>query len=456
MTEARTAASTNNKVNDDELEEMQDAGEDEELCSGKPCSPRHFLNICEQLLSFHAWYKCGAPHSKSILDTPSDGNEQSTVLGDAVRTMIETATTRLPRKQGNGWNLQKVHEMFHLDYFMDQFGSPLNWDASTGERNLKEKAKKHAATAQNRGDGEHLRQIAMREHETCVRKKAMRHLELNTHYNVKNAPNGEEGLAGGVGRQVAACGNVKYTLTPKYDSEMGNQLIAEWISKRQVRGEREVHPVVIHYFQHHMQTTRYPPGSTVECYTKVNIGDTSYRCHPNYNSQGPWYDWTMIQFDTEGNPPADTQHRQKRRRANHCSNEESDEEGEGNCFDPSWYPSKIVCLFRDPLTNDTEDNLFALVQSCEESNHELDSVLYQRWEKEYTVDNRLTCTHKRHKGEGSVRRPTIRKVPLEALACPVFVVEDTPGLHEVFYDDRDFAGITVVKPRATNWPKHFL
>ena len=451
VAEARAVASQQEQENNTKRKVIE---EDEELFSGKPCSPTHILHICEQLLSFHAWYKCGAPHSKSILSIPPDGNDQSTVLGDAVRTMIAFATSRLPRHKGNGWDLQKVHELFHLDYFMDQFGSPLNWDASTGERNLKEKAKKHAATAQNRGDGEHLRQIAMREYETSVRKKAMRFLNLN----VPTEANGSKDNTsqGGGERPVVACGKVKYTISPEYHERDGCRVVGKWISKRATRGQREIHPVVLHYFYDDMQRTRYPAGSTIECYTRVMIGDVSYRSHPNYNSEGPWYDWSMVNFETEITPQNNLQQPvQKRQRRNHSSNDDDSVTSETSCFESSWYPSKIVCFYRDPLA-DRDENLFALVHSCIDTDHNQDSVLFQRWQKEYTVDHHLTGLHQRRGGEGSVLRSSIRKVPVEALALPVFVVEDTPGLREVFYDNTEFNGITVVKPRASHWPEKFL
>ena len=44
----------------------------------------------------------------------------------------------VPRKEGNGWKLQKFHESLHLVKHIDDYGSSLNFDAGAGEWGLKE------------------------------------------------------------------------------------------------------------------------------------------------------------------------------------------------------------------------------------------------------------------------------------------------------------------------------
>ena len=61
--------------------------------------------------------------------------------------MMDMVKTVLPRKVGNGWNVQKFHEMFHLIHDMTRYGSPMNFDSGTGEKFHKFNAKMPAATA---------------------------------------------------------------------------------------------------------------------------------------------------------------------------------------------------------------------------------------------------------------------------------------------------------------------
>ena len=54
----------------------------------------------------------------------------------------------VPHKDGNGWKIQKFHELLHLAKHIDDYGSPLNFDAGTGERGLKEWVKQFVHSVQ--------------------------------------------------------------------------------------------------------------------------------------------------------------------------------------------------------------------------------------------------------------------------------------------------------------------
>eukprot|EP00978_Attheya_sp_CCMP212_P040692 scaffold225093_cov68-Attheya_sp.AAC.3 len=62
--------------------------------------------------------------------------------------MMDTAKKTLPRNKGNGWDVQKYHEMFHLTHYMVRYGSPMNFDSGTGEKFHTFNAKMPAATVQ--------------------------------------------------------------------------------------------------------------------------------------------------------------------------------------------------------------------------------------------------------------------------------------------------------------------
>ncbi len=54
----------------------------------------------------------------------------------------------IPCSVQNGWKLQKFHNLLHVLQDMYQFGNPQNWDASPGEHNLIDFAKRPAQRTQ--------------------------------------------------------------------------------------------------------------------------------------------------------------------------------------------------------------------------------------------------------------------------------------------------------------------
>ena len=66
----------------------------------------------------------------------------------------------LPRTEGNRWKLQKFHELLHVAKHINDYGSPLNWDAGTGERGLKFWVKEPVKTVQQRGQHVYNAQLA--------------------------------------------------------------------------------------------------------------------------------------------------------------------------------------------------------------------------------------------------------------------------------------------------------
>ena len=95
---------------------------------------------------------------------------------------MEMIRHRLPRNKGNGWAIQKFHEMIHLGSDITRFGSPANYDAGGGERGLQTWAKTPSDTALKSRDG-FLEQVTSRLHETCTMFKAQRAMKFDSRIN---------------------------------------------------------------------------------------------------------------------------------------------------------------------------------------------------------------------------------------------------------------------------------
>jgi hypothetical protein len=127
------------------------------------CSRHQFVYLLENLLTFHAMYKCGPPLFGPG-SSPSDADDLLLSLCKLVAQII----TYCPRQEGNKWKLQKLHELLHFPLMLFFFCHAKNFDAATGERHLKDAFKDVARNSQQRGQDTFLCQVGARS-ELCMR-----------------------------------------------------------------------------------------------------------------------------------------------------------------------------------------------------------------------------------------------------------------------------------------------
>jgi len=105
-----------------------DAGEDDEE-EVSLCPPKNMLEMLELLLAFHAWYKRGHPFSLR-------NDTEKFEMQEAIRIMMGQIKKFAPRKDKNGWCLQKLHDLLHIVRDIENYGSPNNIHAAPNENNL--------------------------------------------------------------------------------------------------------------------------------------------------------------------------------------------------------------------------------------------------------------------------------------------------------------------------------
>jgi hypothetical protein len=88
------------------------------------CSHHQFVYLLDNLLMFHAMYKCGPPLFGPG-SAPSDANDLLLSLCKLVAHII----TYCPRQEGNKWKLQKLHELFHFPLMLFFFRHAEKFDA---------------------------------------------------------------------------------------------------------------------------------------------------------------------------------------------------------------------------------------------------------------------------------------------------------------------------------------
>ena len=138
-------------------------------------------------------------------------------------------------------------------------------------------------------------------------------------------------------------------------------------------------------------------NTTAVVCTEYNRFGVPFRCHPNYRSQGPWYDWAMVQFEVTDN--------------------------NNNTWQQD-YPSQIVALLMQHM-NPTLHEHKMVVLSCSDRNIDADSVLLQEWTWDAT---------------------TFYSVPVASLVAPIFVM---------YGIGNNNTRIVHVKDHAI-WPHEFL
>jgi len=208
-------------------------------------------------------------------------------------------------------------------------------------------------------------------------------------------------------------------LIPEY-----NQQEVVCLAEKTVRLCCELHPIVIKFLcqQWEEDDEDYPfqGVTTLDIFTEYKRNGTIYRAHPNYNSFGEWYDWAMIKFESEGD-------------RNFPVNQNK------GYYDNKLYPSKILCFLQ------AEDmSIYAVAHCCCACDHEGDSILMERWTKEYAVDENMLV-------------PVLRCVSVDSIECPCFVVEDKTGVFEEMGRNvrKMNNGVTLVKPREEGWATQF-
>jgi hypothetical protein len=97
--------------------------------------------------------------------------------------MVACITTFCPRNTGYGWELQKLHDHYHIMLDLLYFHHCSIWDAGTGEWLLKTFFKELAGTCQECNSDEFMMQIANRTQERLALVKVLQSLDKKANYN---------------------------------------------------------------------------------------------------------------------------------------------------------------------------------------------------------------------------------------------------------------------------------
>lgn len=444
------------------------------------CSFRQLVQLSEMMLSFHAWYKLETPWLFVPGTKESEREPQEffkPYLEYAVRKMLSLVKLYTPRKTGEGWQLQKLHELLHLPFFVTKYGSPKNFDCGVFESALKAWGKLPSCTAQKRGHDIFLTQTANRIHEFQVRNKAMRELNVKSEDVLSDNDDPQEPLDDSSGEEST---NRLYLVpsikgASRFRIFVKKNLRTLWAGRSAKVKSARNHPGIVEWFFREGQNDkRRYTGDTIQpkkvlshngdeiefwdCFTQVtgkfpvNSSPTesedrtrklTVRAHPNFNNEGSWYDWVMVKFP--GTPNA-------RGRSG------AEELKTTSPFFPDEVVPCKVLAWTKKTSCDNDEELHALVHPCDYRTHDLKcnfaTSLLERWH--------LSYEKVRHNGMPA-RRPALHFVPVSSIETSCLVVEECPVTRDIIFDEDlekkklwdSYNSILLLKDRK-QWGKLFV
>lgn len=422
-------------VNEDtgEIDNPEDLGEEddpmeaeEEDTHDQHCSIHDFITLLEALLCFHGWYKFGVFQESDLERYQA-----------SISKMIAMLQFYVPREKGNGWNLQKLHDILHLPFFMGRYGHPGNFDAEVGESGLRTWAKWAAGTAAKRGNkNSFVAQCASRMDERLTLEIARRELSAERNAVPKLDNSGRRIPPPGTRGGNPSLGGSRFSVS----REPGNAIWLSGRSKARV-GMTHVHPLIESSLRS-LKCTNPRNLDEASCPPKVTEGDAHWevhtectmahpragnrftmRCHPDYHSEGSWHDWVEVKY-TASSFRGDPQH-------------------SGRFLHKHSVPAKVLAFLRHPES----EEIHALIHPCKwKERSDMDTVLTEVWCQEF-------------KWRGQDATPVVEVVSVKSIMGLCLVIEEVPGLKEsVSRGDEGFSeefDVALLVRDRKSWGDHF-
>jgi hypothetical protein len=423
------------------------------------------VDCLEDILTFHAWYKEGYPKNWKGANIPTQGSQfywdqtSEERLHKRICFMLESIKRLFPRKKGNKWKLQKIHELMHIAGDVAKYGLPANFDAGWGERELKSFGKDPSKTAQMHAEEDFLWQVNKRLYEGAVLTKMLARMGVSYGkeafaipvkgmLNEDSESEGEEEESSQWRNEVDVQGRLRQR-RPQWQVTCcgGHCFDPRWVTKKNRIGKSFVPEEVCKCLAKEYSVGRGNGERVfVDGFTEFYKNGMLFRSHPDYRSRGPWYEWAMIEFE---NLPED------KNVDDLCGGILPKGRFPFGCF-----PSKILAIFKCPR----DETVKLVVHPCTYSTHEEDSRLVECWELDYQT-KRVVVPNLTVEGnildevrELRVEVPNLTIVEASSVRERIYVVEEMPGFKGYIRRDvnpEQSKRVVYVRDRKEYWPHHF-
>lgn len=393
---------------DHDMDEVEDLAQDAQKGKSKaakplPCSRKQFIDLLEEVLAFHAWYKYG-----KYDNTDSTSRRK---LNNTLRQMLQKIKTYVPRT-GLGWKIQKFHDLLHLVCDTSEYGNADNFDASHGERGLREWAKGAAATCQKRSKvfgG----QIASRIHESAILRKARNVVSVTFIDDNKQVEP--------TTLQHTLRGNPCYKIV--HDGKFAKVI---WMSKTDC--SYLLHPLIVDWFSKNwLQACGHDCNNgEILCWSEYyhvnpignnSNGSTLLHAHPNYHQCGPKYDYATVKYESDNSRT-------------------------------TWdIPSKVLCFFK------CNNVPVALVFPCDLQSKQgnptrrRSKMFSTKLVEKYTLEVKRDVKTGRH-------LPQLFMIPCTTIQKKELVIEEVQGIRESYATSNNH--VWLISDRKQTWPNKFI
>ena len=324
-------------------------------------SSKRYLDLVEAfqlLLSFWAWMKRPTYWKRKDKKAKLRAREK-------IKTMMSKMNTLWPRTDGQGWDITKFHELLHIPDDLHRFGAHQNVHSGPQEHNHIELSKNPAQRTQKRQKTLH-EQVGERVCDHYIVETA--YAKINRTYDMVNDSDDDSATL------LESTKNGS-SFTVRGDAT-NDGVTVKWGTRKDTL-QYLLDPVLADYLWKTYFLKQEDPDFVLECTTTYKRGDKVFRAHPNYQSEGPWYDWVKVEWS---------------------DNDSSDgsEDTSGSSIDSSITPARLYCFVKN-----LEGGLEAIIHSCE--NRKEHSVFTHEWGME----------HYRHKKQ--IKGPVLRNISVHAL-----------------------------------------
>ena len=421
--------------------------------------------ILEKLLMFDAWCSNGP------FWHPLEAEEKQHCYEEKIGALINDLVRNFQRPDGNGWKLQKTHEMLHFPRFITEFGHPMNYDSGQGESALKQFAKHPAKNARKRNMQEFQEQVGRRCYENNLRGKvrqlvdSLENQEGSAITRVKQrcldvlqpadfvpfdsseelVTNTELGHESGGSSRSFLYNNVRTTLRLKYWSikvfqdptQRRKNLRIRFLPPRKKTAEAMVHPTMLSTIANFLHDKGFPTklasSVSIDVFSEavrnrlvINTGvwkqQMMIRSHADYQGNGAWHDWVMTNWD----------------------------EGCG------YYPAKVLALFTINISIEEKLSLPESARAYTDKPLFLFHCTTDFPQSRYLHGDRESKLTKKYLLEffNASKKPLFRIEPMDIIEKQCFAFQHCPGIHERVGKFEDQV-VTLVHDRRTEWGDFF-
>ena len=258
------------------------------------------VELFEAMLCFDAWL------SKDAHWCIDDEETSKELLLTSIQSLMEMCRHRIPIGKHGQWNFPKFHELLHIPGDMCRMGSPHNYNAERPEALLKDCAKIPGRRAQKTNDGvQYELKSAQQLTFSIITNIVYSKIWGNEDDEEKDEEEMDEDEMDEEDPDTSLSSVIQESTgrgTTAYISVLSHvedpsilQCTVTWHSETNV-DLLHLPTDLINFIHESVE------GNRIRICTELVRGGHTFRCHPNYQSKGPMYDWMKILFEDGSYP----------------------------------------------------------------------------------------------------------------------------------------------------------